>query len=292
MFTFVKEKATMRYPVKFPVNPVLLIFLFAFVASALKAQEQKSICNCPQQTETGKGTFYITAGYNLDWFTKSDIHFKDKSPGGYDFTLYDLKAVDRDGLANLLQEDITIPQYSFRLGYFFNNKYDLGIEINYDHVKYVVVADQPVHLKGQIGNQYYDMDTTLTRGFVEFEHTNGANYAMIELVKRQHILKSKNKKHWVGGVFKAGGGFVYPRSDTRILGVRRNDKYHVAGYVAGAEAGLRYDLFKYVFAETTFKGAYANYLNVLLAGDGRANHAFFSLEWIFTVGIQFPAKLH
>lgn len=260
--------------------------------SGYTTQAQDSLCHCPQQIKTGKGTFYITAGYNLDWFSKSDIHFRDKKTDDYDFTLYDLKAVDRDGLANLLNEDITIPQYSFRIGYFFNDKHDLGIEINYDHVKYVVVDNQQTHLKGYIRGEYYDMDTTFYKYFVDLEHTNGANYAMLALVKRMNLLHSKNNKHWLGAVFKAGAGFVYPRSDTRMFGVRRNDRYHVAGYVAGLEAGLRYDFFKYLFAETTFKGAYANYLNILLTGKGRARQHFYSLEWIFTIGIQFPLKLH
>jgi hypothetical protein len=264
---------------------VFLTVLGSFTCLQLQAQD--TLCNCPQRSKKGKGTLYITAGYNLDWFSKSDIHFKDQSTDDYDFTLYKLRAEDRPGMEDLLEEDITIPQYSFRIGYFFNDKHDLGIEINYDHVKYVVMEDQPVHLTGEIRGTYYDVDTTFNQGLVELEHTNGANYAMLNLVKRMNLLKTKNRKHWVGAVFKGGGGFVYPRSDTRILGTRRNDRYHVAGYVFGVEAGFRYDFFKYFFAETTFKGAYANYLNVLLAGDGRAHHHFFSIEWIYTIGIQF-----
>lgn len=267
-------------------NLIVLFMLFA----TDKASSQ-DLCNCPQQSKAGKGTLYLTLGYNLDWFSKSDIHFKDRTTDDYDFTLYKLRASDRDGLANLLNEDITIPQYSFRLGYFFNDKHDLGIEINYDHVKYVVLKDQPVHIKGDIRGQYYDMDTTFYAGLVEFEHTNGANYAMIDLVKRKNLLHSKNKKHWLGAIIKGGAGFVYPRSDTRILGTRRNDRYHIAGYVVGGELGLRYDLFKYLYAETTFKGAYANYVNVLLVGDGRAHHHFFSMEWVFTIGFQLPVKI-
>ena len=268
---------------------ILFILSTVFFTHTLFAQD--SLCHCPQMIKAGKGTFYVTAGYNLDWFSKSDIHFKDRTTDDYDFTLYKLRAVDRDGLAHLLNEDITIPQYAFRIGYFFNDKHDLGFEINYDHVKYVVLEDQPVHLKGDIRGTYYDMDTTFYRGFVKLEHTNGANYAMIDLVKRMNFLKTKNNKHWLSGIFKIGGGFVYPRSDTRMFGKRRNDRYHIAGYVAGAEAGLRYDLFKYFFAETTFKGAYANYTNILLTGKGRAHQHFYSLEWIFTIGIQFPLGL-
>lgn len=247
-------------------------------------------CDCPQQIETGKGTFYFAGGYNLDWFSRSTIHFKSgpNAANKYDFTLHKLRAIDRDGLDELFSSDITIPQYSFRLGYFFNDKRDLGIEINYDHVKYVVVQNQKTHLTGVINETKYDMDTVLTKDFVMFEHTNGANYAMVNIMKRDNLYKSPNRKHWLGYIFKAGFGFVYPRSDTKIMGSRRNDIYHVAGYVGGIESGIRYDAFKYFFFETTLKGAYAKYVNVRLEGDGKGTHGFFSLEYIALVGLQFP----
>lgn len=275
----------------------LLVILFFsgynFTGAQTASNENKAlsqICDCPQQSTAGKGTFYFSGGYNLDWFSRSTIHFKSgpNAENNYDFKLHKLRAIDRDGLDELFTTDITIPQYSFRLGYFFNDKRDLGIELNYDHVKYVVVQNQRAHLTGIINEKQYDMDTVVTKDFVMFEHTNGANYAMVNFMKRDNMYKSPNKKHWLGYVFKAGFGFVYPRSDTKIMGSRRNDIYHVAGYVGGIESGVRYDAFKYFFFETTLKGAYAKYVNVRLEGDGKGTHGFFSLEYIALVGFQFP----
>lgn len=257
----------------------------------LAQQAKPESCHCAGMSPAGKGTFYITAGYHRDWFTKSDIHFNSHGSGDFNFTVYDVVAVDRPGFDDLLHEDLTIPQYAFRIGYWFNNKKDIGIEMNYDHVKYVMVKDQVVHLKGELNGVQYDQDTMLVPQFLQYEHTNGANYAMVNIIKRWNFLHAKNEMHWLSGVFKAGAGIVLPRSDTRVMGQHRNDTYHVAGIVTGIEAGLRYDFFRYVFLETTVKPCYANYFDVLLYGNGKAKQYWFSTEWVFTLGIQFPAKI-
>ena len=116
------------------MKKTLLFTLFFCFLKTLFAQDVER-CNCPQQSRLGKGTIYFSWGYNRDYFTKSDIHFKDSGSGDYNFTLYDLKAKDRSGLKDLLKTTIAIPQYVYRLGYYFNNKKDLGIEINFDHAK-------------------------------------------------------------------------------------------------------------------------------------------------------------
>ncbi|HUM45742.1 MAG TPA: hypothetical protein PLD84_02365 [Chitinophagales bacterium] len=267
-----------------------LLIAFNFLPLALSAQPETS-CNCAGMAPAGKGTLYVTAGYNLDWFSTSNIHFEDHTTDDYDFTLYKVKAEDRPGLKDLFHEDITIPQYSFRIGYWFNNKKDLAVEINYDHVKYVMIEGQRVHMTGSFRGEFYDQDTTLIHNFIRYEHTNGANYAMLDVVKRFNILHSNNQLHWLSAVAKAGGGFVLPRTDSWISGHHRDDTYHVAGFVVGGEVGLRYDFLKYAFLETTMKGCYANYFDVLLYGDGKASQHWWSAEYIFTLGLQIPVRL-
>ncbi len=240
-------------------------------------------CNCNLNNKNG--ALYFAYGYNFDWFSKSDIHFKGKN-NQYDFSIYNARAIDRDGTDNFFHNDLTIPQYSFRIGYFFNNKKNTGIELNYDHVKYVVVQNQRVHIKGNVNGTYVDTDTVLTRKFIEFEHTNGANFCIINMMKRHTLLKSENKRYWLSYIVKGGIGFLYPRSDVTLFGKRRNDKYHVAGYVAGIDSGLRFDFLKNFFVETSLKGSFANYLNVRLPYGGKGHHHFFALEYIATLGLQ------
>ncbi len=262
-----------------------LFFTLIFCLTVHGAHAQE-MCNCPQQVKTGKGTFYLTWGYNLDWFSKSDLHFRGNDFGGYDFTLYDVKARDRASLDKIGNSPISVPQYVYRLGYYFNNKHNTGIEINFDHAKYIMVRDQTVRLKGRIGEQNYDKDTLVGKDFLLFEHTNGANFLLVNFLKRHTLLTSTNKKHWVSFVGKVGAGMVIPKTDVTLFGTRLDNKFHLAGYVMGLDAGLRYDAFKYFFIEASVKGVFANYTNVLTVGDGKAHHYFFAAETIFSAGLQ------
>lgn len=270
---------------------VALVILF-FVTDILKAQEAPvEMCHCPGMVKAGRGTFYFSFGYNLDWFSKSDIHFKDTETENYDFTLYNVSAQDRPGLKDIFQSDLTIPQYSYRLGYFLNDKHDLGFEINYDHVKYVMNEKQTLRITGQIHGEQLDKDTLVGDKFIQFEHTNGANYFMINGVKRHNLLHSKDELHWLSVTVRPGIGLVVPRSDTNLWGHHRNDSYHVAGYVLGLDAGIRYDFLKHFYVETSGKGAFANYTHIYLWEKGRAKQHWFSFEYIFTIGFQFSGKL-
>lgn len=244
-----------------------------------------------------KGSLYFSWGYNRDAFSKSDIHLKNTTgeynpvTGNhdyYDFTIYDATAKDRNGIRDVFNTDLTIPQYVYRIGYYFNNKKDLGIEINFDHVKYVMRDWQTLHVKGNILGQEVDKDTLISPdNFLHFEHTDGANFLMLNIMKRQRLYASKNDKHWISVIGKVGAGPVIPRTQVTIFGQDLNNRFHIAGYCAGIELGLRYDAFKHIFIEYTAKGAYANFTNVLVLGSGKAHHHFWTAENILTLGFQF-----
>ena len=261
-------------------------FLY-FLLLPLIAFSQEENCNCPGSNIKNKGTFYISWGYNRDWFSKSDLHFYNNRSDNYDFVLYSVKAKDRPGFNHIPSIEISIPQYSYRFGYYFNNKHDLGVEINFDHSKYVMVQDQTVHMKGQIHGMELDKDTILQGDFLQFEHTNGANFLMCNFIKRKSFLRSENRKHWLSAVVKTGAGIMIPKTDVALFGSRLDNRFHIAGWLTGIETGLRYDV-KHFFFEPTVKGTFVNYTNVLTIGTGRANHHFWCLEAILTAGFQFP----
>ena len=280
------------------MNNYLLFPLIVLLINISSLSAQDEVCNCPGQNKVGKGSFYFSWGYNKDWFSKSDVHFKNTSGeynaftgnfDSYDFTVYGTKAKDRTGFKDILRTDLTIPQYVYRLGYYFNNKRDLGIEINFDHAKYVMIDWQTLHVKGTIHGKEIDTDTLISPvDFLKFEHTNGANFLMLNGLKRQRFLVSANKKYWLSGIIKLGAGIVIPKTDVTLFGQRLDNRFHIAGFISGIETGLRFDAFKHVFMEYTVKGSYANYLNVLVMGAGKANHHFWVLENILTFGIQIP----
>lgn len=265
----------------------LNLFLLLFIFPVLSQEEP---CNCPGGNKKGNGVLYFSWGYNRDWFSSSDLHFKNTGSDDYDFTLYDVKAKDRPGFDQILRTaatgDITIPQYVYRIGYYFAGKRDIGLEINFDHTKYIMTGGQSVRIKGQIHGMELDGDTLLHSDFLKFEHSDGANFMMLNFVKRKALFNSSNTKHWLSGIVKAGAGPVIPKTNVTIFGSHLDNRFHVAGWVTGVETGARYD-FRHFFMEATCKGTFANYTDVLVIGTGKANHHFWTFEAILTAGFQF-----
>jgi hypothetical protein len=269
------------------MRKISLICLLALVAQFTCAQND-SLKKKHKQ-------WYFTWGYTRAMYSKSTIHFKDLSnkyhdytqhTNYYDFTIYDVTASDKPDFDQLYDVvNITIPQYVARVGYSINDKW--GIEMNYDHTKYVVNDWQKVHIKGQINGEYMDKDTTLNPDrFLHFEHTDGANFWMVNAVRRIQLLETKNLR--LSWVLKPGAGIVFPRTDVTIFGERLNNNWHVAGWIAGFEHGLRAEFLKYGFFEFVAKGAYADYRQCLVLGkgNGKANHHFFAGQLTATLGVR------
>ena len=244
-----------------------------------------------------KTQWYFTWGYTRATYSKSSIHFKNSSGDpyvtsgpikNYDFTLYDVTANDKpdfDKLKDVI--NITIPQYVFRIGYSFNDKW--GIELNYDHTKYVVNDWQKAHVKGQVNGYQIDGDSILNPyKFVHFEHTDGANFWMINAVRRwAFYAPSKNFK--LSYVLKPGAGIVFPRTDVTLFGEHLNNDWHVAGWIVGVENGLRMEFFRNGFFEFVGKGSFADYRKslVLGKGNGTASHKIFTGQLSATLGLRF-----
>lgn len=244
-----------------------------------------------------KSHWYFSWGYTRAAYSKSTIHFKDVSgnyhdytgkTANYDFTIYNVTAHDKpdfDKLPDVI--NITIPQYVGRLGYTFNDKW--GIELNYDHTKYVVTDWQNARIKGQIDGQQIDGDTILNPDrFLHFEHTDGANFWMINAVRRWQLY-TPSEKFKVAWVLKPGAGVVIPRTDVTIFGERLNNNWHLAGWIVGVESGLRVEFLRRGLFEFVAKGSYADYRQVLVLGkgNGSASHHFFTGQLTATLGFMF-----
>ncbi|MBI3518879.1 MAG: hypothetical protein HY062_05930 [Bacteroidetes bacterium] len=275
-----------------------ILFLFSLFALSSFAQTESATTGTVTSKKK-RGNFYAAWGYTRCWYSKSDIHFIDKSNkyhpatgryNDYDFTIYDAKAKDRpdfDAIKDVI--NITIPQFVVHAGYYFNNKKDFGIEINYDHAKYVVTNYQKVHIKGNFNGNYVDQDTILDpANLVHFEHTDGANFWMVNFIKRWKLYEP-SKYFNVGFVVKPGAGFVYPRTDVTMFGERLNNNWHIAGWIVGVESGLRVEFLKHGMFEFVGKGVYADYRKCLVLGkgNGTANHHFFAAQLTMTLGLMF-----
>ncbi|MDO9001125.1 MAG: hypothetical protein Q7W45_15280 [Bacteroidota bacterium] len=243
---------------------------------------------------------YFSWGYTKAAYSKSSIHFTNSSGEpyvtdgpikNYDFTIYDVTASDKPDFDKLKDVvNITVPQFVFRIGYSFNSKW--GIELNFDHTKYVVNDFQTARVKGQINGYAVDGDSVLNpQTFVHFEHTDGANFWMLNAVRTWEFYKPS--KHFaLSYVLKPGAGVVRPRTDVTLFGENLNNDWHIAGWIVGVESGLRMEFLRNGFFEIVGKGSYANYRKslVLGSGNGNASHKFFTGQLTLTAGLRFDFK--
>ena len=235
------------------------------------------------------GSVYFSWGYNRDWYTRSDIRFKNTLTDNYDFTFHDAHASDQPDFKDFWRfNSWTIPQYDMTLGYSFNDKHDLGLEVSWNHLKYVVDDNQVIHVQGNIRGRYIDKDTLVTPGFVHLQHTNGNNYLMINLVKHRTLWERRHLK--LSAIGKVGAGPMISYTISTVLGNHQEGPFHYHGLVVGTSLGLKADIFRFFFLQTDIQGAFADYTNTYLGNDrqGRATHVFGSLQAIWAFGFNVP----
>ena len=229
-----------------------------------------------------KGTYFVYWGYNRSAYPASDIRFKGT---GYDFTLASVAASDAptpfDGFETYFNPSLfSIPQFNFHGGYFLKD--NLSISLGWDHMKYVVNDFQTTHISGTISGQVSNPAIPVNpayvgnfsnaaivinpQDFVDYEHTDGFNYAAIELDHYKALWRAKAGKmqlDWVNGF---GVGVVVPRSDVRLFSVGKNNFWNLAGAGASIRTGLRLNLTRLLFFQTDLKGGYTNLWDVHTTG--------------------------
>lgn len=235
------------------------------------------------------GSLYLSWGYNRDWYTRSDIRFQNQKTDNYDFTFVNAHASDKPDMVDFFRfNSLTIPQYDATVGYMFNDKHDLGIEVSWNHLKYVVDDNQVIHVRGNIRGHYIDKDTLVTPDFVHLQHTNGNNYLMVNLVKRYKLAVGQHLQ--LSAIGKLGGGPMISYTISTIFGSHEEGPFHYHGWVVGSSAGLRLDIYKYLFVQGDVQGAFANYTNTWIGADraGRVTHVFGSAQAVYSFGFNMP----
>jgi hypothetical protein len=239
-----------------------------------------------QKKIVDNGDFYLSWGYNTEWYTRSDIHVS--QPGqNSDFTFSDLKAHDSRGWDNkFLQKAITIPQFNSRVGYFFGEKQLWALELNYDHAKYIVTYGQQTQLHGTVHGKATDTTVTANEGSLLWMLNNGANFWEFNLVRKITLWDGLGSRLRFDCLLKAGAGPVTPHVQNTILGHDNTPHFQFGGYNADADISLRMTICKHFFVEYFNKGVYAHYLG-LRVYDGTASQQFGSYEMALVAGATF-----
>lgn len=266
-------------------------YLFLFLISltfSVNAQTERV-----QENPYSKGNWFAYWGWNRSAYTKSDIHF---SGTNYDFTLNNTIAKDRQSpfSAKLYfgPQTLTIPQYNFRIGYFFKDHYQ--VSLGADHMKYVMSNNQTVKVDGYIHKSltpydgtYDNTDLFLSKDFLQFEHTDGLNYENIE-VRRFDVLWSRKNIAFALNE-GLGVGVLIPRTNTTLLHNDRYDEFHLAGYGLAGVVSVNVTFFKYFFVQAEYKGGFIHMpdIRTTMYKEDRASQHFFFTQYNVVFGGTF-----
>src|SRR6201985_3535432 len=175
---------------------VFVILLFPLFG--LAQQSGSEIITSSSTTKQGKKVrkheLYFSWGYNKEWYTNSNVSVSQPALGN-SFTFTNVKGVDHPGWENeqFFTKALSIPQYNYRLGYFIDRDKGWGVEINFDHTKWLFPNNQMVHIKGKINNQPFEGQVMFADSVAGSDSSsyhylnNGAHFLRIKVAQRWHI---------------------------------------------------------------------------------------------------------
>lgn len=271
-----------------------LLFAILFIGLVSQAVFSQDVATPEKYTAHNKGKFYFFWGGNRENFSKSDITFKGDD---YNFTLHDVEAHDKGKgwhIDYFNPSRITIPQTNLRIGYFITDHYNISIGV--DHMKYVMYQNRAVDINGYYPNQGTYGETLpngqvlLTEDFLTFEHTDGLNYINTEFSRVDDISKwfklPNTDKFQINLTEGIGAGFLFPKTNAKLLGKERHDDFHISGYGVSAKVGLNFTFFKHFFIQTELKGGYIDMPDIRTTNSAadKASQHFYFLQRIIAFG--------
>lgn len=242
-----------------------------------------------QKNKERKGEFYFSWGYNKEWYTNSNVKVNQPSLNNK-YILHSVQSHDHPGWdEGLFSSPISIPQYNYRLGYFFNKKKGLAFEINFDHTKHIIQDGQTMRLSGTLGGRQVDSTINFSEGTGFYYYlNNGANFLLFNIVKRWKWQESRSGNFKLDALGKAGVGPLIPHVQNSFFGKANDPGFQIGGWNMGVEAALRATFHKHVFLEFSNKLDYARYSG-LKVYQGTAKQAFGTYELILSLGFTIDA---
>ena len=263
---------------------LLFISTFSFGQTDTKEIDASKLKEKKHRT----GSMYLSWGYNTEWYSPSTVHVDQPSLGN-SYDMVSVNAHDHRGWdEGLFSKDLTIPQYNYRLGYYFNEKQDMAIELNFDHTKYLIVDNQLVHIRGTINGAAVDSNIVFSNknGFYYFLN-NGANFFLFNFVKRWGLYRSPENNLAVDFTEKLGVGPLIPHVQNSLFGQANTPQFQFGGWNTGVESAIRMTVKRYAYLELSYKFDYASYSNLEIY-KGTAYQSFSTAEVILSGGIYFP----
>jgi hypothetical protein len=292
--------------IQIPVRKNMLAFILLFPLWGLAQQIPASQNPAPQPKttqsnntlktkKTRKHELYFSWGYNKEWYTNSNVSVSQPALGN-SFTFANAKGVDHPGWENeqFFTKALSIPQYNYRLGYTINKDKGWGVEINFDHTKWLFEDNQMVLVKGKMHGKPINTPVLFADSVAGSDSSsyhylnNGANFLLFNVVKSWTFFMNRKGTLRIDGLGKFGVGPVIPHVQVKYFDQPTNDQhFQLGGWNVGLEADLKVTFFQYVFLEYGNKVDYARYTNLKIY-DGTDKQAFGTYEMILSLGVSIP----
>src|SRR3990167_4735550 len=163
----------------------IIACVFATTNNNLDLTQKKQPDKIYHPSSSHHRSWYVSWGYNKDYWSDSNIHISQPSLGN-DFTVHNVSASDCPGWnTGIFNTDLMTPQYNIRIGHFLNRTHTWAIELNFDHTKYNTDLYQIARVEGVINGQPVNQNQTLTPSYFYYALHNGANELMLNLVRRK-----------------------------------------------------------------------------------------------------------
>jgi hypothetical protein len=274
--------------------------LFLYAAPIEESESSSSSSTTMENTGFWDGEWYLSWGYNKEYWQPSNIHISQPALGN-DFTIHNVRAEDfPQWNSGIFNKAPTEPEFSIRIGHFFDKDRSYALELNYDHTKYSSYIDQNARITGKIAGQSVDMIQLLSYDYFHYNLHNGANHIMINIVNRIPLFGETNQTFSSAIMVKVGAGIMMPHSENKIIGNTNNvgtkefgnyfginsGWWQLNGWTAGIEAGFRFVVYSPIYLEFTGKEAYSRLYNIPVY-EGTADQTLWMSELILSLGYTF-----
>jgi|GEM_PF-4680252 len=229
-----------------------------------------------------QGSFYFSAGMNTSWYNNSTIHIYQPELGN-DYDLWRVKGTHKtnSSFSPLL--------LNYRIGYYFNEWQDLGLEFSFDPVTYSIKDGSVVSENGTVNGMLgASTSQTFNRKTGSYYYFDGLNLFLVNLVKRWGIYRANTAVVSVDVLGKAGVGPVLPHFHSQLpVNPTDNAQLTWGGWNYGLEAAVRVTLYRYTYLEFAGKYDYAT-MDGMQVFEGTASQKLGTYEVIASLGFTFP----
>ena len=271
----------------FSLIRISILLVACFSPLLLQAQNAKA------KNSTFAGNFNFSIGLGSNFYSKSNLKF---SGSGYDFSLDDVvlwqnsPAFSMPDFSKLLSN-----QYAISVGY--NIRRGVNLSLGIDRLKYGIKPGQSVFLNGYVSSemdtvsnlsgQYTNELINLDSARIQFGSDVGMSFVSIELNLMQNLYRTKRRNFVVNAIYGIGAGVLHTNSTFNFGGFEESNS-SLSGFGLNANAGLRFEFFKYFYLQPNLSAAFLDQIGVYThqnAAKNKVSHFFGAFNTTISAGV-------